>query len=179
MIRACEWCGAEFRSKPSRVASGRGRYCSHACCNRARRARRLPPGSPRSRINGVVDRDSRWIARAALGRSLPAGSIVHHVNSNNQDNRPQNLVLLQDVREHTELHRKMRVRAAGGDPWMDRWCGTCQSTLPISAFGKCRFRGTLFFAGMCRSCHRQRRRRQRLAQRDREAIHANDSERIA
>lgn len=36
MITVCEQCGADVKTKPSKVAKGHGRYCSCACRNRAR-----------------------------------------------------------------------------------------------------------------------------------------------
>ena len=31
ILRQCENCGAEFKIKPSRLKTGRGKYCSQAC----------------------------------------------------------------------------------------------------------------------------------------------------
>ena len=41
--RVCQWCGKEFmfRPAPSRVATGRGKYCSKQCLQRARNKKAL------------------------------------------------------------------------------------------------------------------------------------------
>jgi len=37
MIKNCEQCGVKFKTKPSYVASGRGKFCSRECRDEARR----------------------------------------------------------------------------------------------------------------------------------------------
>jgi hypothetical protein len=67
----------------------------------------------------------RWRAAEALGKPLAAGSVVHHVDGTKGDNSP--LVICQDDAYHVELHRKLRVIAAGGNPWTDRICCICHT----------------------------------------------------
>lgn len=76
---------------------------------------------------GTVDQKPEHVAvvERAIGRLLPAGAVVHHVNRIRSDNRDSNLVALQNTAEHNELHRKMRVVAAGGNPWTDFLCSRC------------------------------------------------------
>lgn len=52
----------------------------------------------------------RTIAARALGRALPEGAEVHHLNGDHNDNRPCNLVICQDAEYHDLLHRRMRER---------------------------------------------------------------------
>ena len=123
----CQRCGAVFMVRRDHAATQR--FCSLRC------------GSWHGGItisDGYrfqnVQRDGRGkrylaehrlIVERAIGRTLPASAVVHHVNEHRQDNANRNLVALQSERDHTELHRKMRVRAAGGDPWSDRLCYSC------------------------------------------------------
>lgn len=52
------------------------------------------------------------VAEAALGKHLPEGAQVHHVNEDRSDNRNRNLVVCQDQSYHQLLHARMRSRAA-------------------------------------------------------------------
>lgn len=77
--------------------------------------------------------EHRAIVERAIGRRLRNRECVHHANVIKADNSRGNLVALQNDAEHAELHRKMRVRAAGGDPWRERLCGRC-GLQPATAF---------------------------------------------
>lgn len=46
------------------------------------------------------------VVETVLGRALPVGAIVHHVNQVRSDNRNSNLCVLQSHTDHRELHRK-------------------------------------------------------------------------
>ena len=82
------------------------------------------PGHNRANPNGYV-LEHIVVAERALGKSLPAGALVHHVNEIRHENRNSNLVICQGRAYHSLLHRRMRARATGVDPsW--RRCRFCQ-----------------------------------------------------
>ena len=45
------------------------------------------------------------VAARMLGRSLRKGEIVHHINGDRADNRPENLYVCRDSLHHVEVHR--------------------------------------------------------------------------
>lgn len=84
-------------------------------------------------ISGRAMRAHVAIAEKALGKRLPKGAEVHHVNRIPHDNRNENLVICEDHKYHGLLHRRQRVVDAGGNPdlhWICRNCGL----LPLDQF---------------------------------------------
>ena len=91
-----------------------------------------PCGHPRA-AKGYV-REHILVAELAVGHSLPPNAVVHHVNDNRSNNANRNLAILQNQSEHCQLHVRLRVIRAGGDPWRDRICSACQLCKPIENF---------------------------------------------
>jgi transposase len=74
----------------------------------------------KARQVGAKDRDSGkyWARRTvelALGRPLPEGWVVHHMNENPRDQRQSNLWLFHTTGAHSTYHRRQsELMAAGG-----------------------------------------------------------------
>ena len=79
-------------------------------------------GHPRADGSGGVF-DHVLVAERALSRYLTPDEIVHHVNRDTMDNRPENLMVM-TRKDHTELHRADRAQSAcGRRHW--RKCDVC------------------------------------------------------
>jgi hypothetical protein len=114
--------------------------------------------------NGAVEREHRQIAERALGRPLPAKSEIHHVDGDGRNNRPGNLVICEDTSYHQLLHKRARIRSAGGNPDSDAWCSGCRAPRPMDLFTlRLTGRGAGGFVSYCRNCAREKDRRRRAA----------------
>jgi len=70
------------------------------------------------------------VASTALGRPLPSGVEVHHVDGDKWNNRGSNLVVCQDKAYHRLLERRTRaLQACGNANW--RRCRFCGEWAPV------------------------------------------------
>lgn len=81
------------------------------------------------------------IAERVLGKPLPTGAEVHHVDENPKNNRNDNLVICPDHSYHRLLHRRTNaLNACGNADW--RKCNYCKqwddpANLRIYTYPKC------------------------------------------
>ncbi len=145
-ISVCARCGMTF--EPKRTIQGK--FCSLWCARRGKSAKDY-----RQKIhNGRIRHVHRLRAEAALGRPLPHGAIVHHVDGTKSET--SQLVICPSQYYHCLLHRRMRVKAAGGNPNTDAICCRCKLVLPLTDF----WRNKTAAYGhhlMCRPCAQARR----------------------
>lgn len=66
------------------------------------------------------------VVEGVLGKAIPPGAKVHHVNRNRSDNRPSNLVLCQDDAHHRLIHNRMSAVENGYPPHF-RKCPYCKT----------------------------------------------------
>lgn len=58
----------------------------------------------------------RLVAASVLNRDLEPGEVVHHLNGDKADNRPENLRVLPSQRHHMTLEHLERKQARGIEP---------------------------------------------------------------
>jgi len=72
-----------------------------------------------------------WVVEEILGKELPKGAIVHHVDGNRSNNVPSNLVVCQNRSHHMLIHkRKLAYEACGMADF--RQCRYCKAWVSVT-----------------------------------------------
>ena len=83
------------------------------------------PDHPHANSRGYV-KEHILLVEDAIGKRLPPGAVIHHVDGNRANNADGNLVVCQDQAYHFLLHRRMdALKACGNANWMR--CKYCSS----------------------------------------------------
>ena len=101
---------------------------------------RTPEGNGyyKVRHNGKQVREHVAVAEKALGRKLPTGALVHHMDLDKSNNAPMNLVICPNDAYHLLLHRRTRaLNECGNANFLKCWiCKTYDDPSMIVVNGK-------------------------------------------
>ena len=128
ILKVCENCNNEFIARRSQ----KGRFCSYRCtfAKVGKRGKgKNSPGWKGGRYKGTDGyiyihtpehqnakpsgyfAEHRLVMETKLGRSLLREEVVHHLNHIPNDNRPENLMLIESNAKHSSYHRKLHPYA--------------------------------------------------------------------
>lgn len=149
-MRTCTKCGQMKGDDEFYLGNGRVESQCKACKNAYARSRYgienvvdvhahetffriTADGYMRVRISGIEVLEHHLVWVRANG-SIPPGKHVHHVNGDRQDNRLENLRVM-DKRDHVRHHRiEERTERIGDVPDGMKWCNRCKTIKPIDEF---------------------------------------------
>ena len=122
------------------------------------------PSAPYKTSGPGEVREHVAIAQRALGRRLPNGAQVHHVDGNKRNNANGNLVICQDGAYHALLHHRAVIVRAGGDPNTQEFCRKCLIVKPRNDFSRRAGRRHVQNLSFCKPCRSAIAREFRLRQ---------------
>jgi len=102
--------GTKGIMKPNKTSFKKGHVPKHAKPNYINSLGYImtkSPKHPRKTSRGYV-MEHRLIMEKTIGRYLEAHEIIHHINEIRNDNRPENLKLLQSNKEHRKIHKLIK-----------------------------------------------------------------------
>lgn len=107
VIKKCERCGVEFRTRLDQLANGLGKFCGRKCANQLKKwrgGRHIERGYVKIYTgNERYEFEHRLVVEKHIGRKLRKDEVVHHINRIKTDNRIENLQIVSPS-EHRAIH---------------------------------------------------------------------------
>ena len=100
-MRRCEICAVELQRRQKKLCSVR---CQHKYLSFLFHGKGSKTPYISMSFNNRKIYYHRFVWEQANGRKLRAGEIVHHINGDKRDNRPENLAALPNSAEHLRVH---------------------------------------------------------------------------
>lgn len=117
----CDGCGKEIWQYPSQVRRSKEHFCSQQC-HMAKLNAEMNPMRMTEEVKAKLSLSRRGsgegktyqkqkgrhvhrqVAEQMLGRKLKPGEVVHHINRDKRDNRPENLMVFACQADHAKWH---------------------------------------------------------------------------
>lgn len=111
--------------------------------------------------DGKDQLEHKAVVEKALGKPLPKGSVIHHIDGNRLNNSSNNLVVCQSHGYHSMLHRRMRAFKATGNA-NNRFCECCKKYDELKNLKK--GTGSTYYHNSCKVAYNKQRRNDAIIQ---------------